>query len=117
MTTVALVLFGFLNGNSFAMVALFGVIYGLGVSGAMTLRVPITREYFGISNFGSVFGTLSVFTVIGGVVGAPVAGWVYDTSASYFPIWFIFAGITLIGTLLLLVMPRPVRKRLKDINV
>lgn len=108
MTTVALVLFGFLDGSSFAMLALFGVIYGLGVSGAMTVRVPITREYFGVSSFGSVFGMLSVFTVIGGVIGAPVAGWVYDTSGAYFPIWYIFAGLTIIGALLLLVLPGPV---------
>ena len=104
-TTVALVIFGFLDGNSFAAVALFGVIYGIGVSGAMVLRVPIVRRYFGIRNFGAIYGTLSVFTVIGGVTGAPIAGWVFDTSGSYFPIWFVFAGFTVLGIILLLMLP------------
>jgi len=116
MTTVALVLFGFLYDSSFAVLALFGVIYGLGVSGAMTVRVPITREYFGISNFGAIFGSLSVFTVIGGVIGAPVAGWVYDTSGAYFPIWFVFAGLTMIGMLLLFILPRPVSMKLNNVT-
>ena len=111
MMTIALVLFGSLSGSSFAMLALFGVIYGLGISGAMTVRVPITREYFGIGHFGSVFGMLSVFTVVGGIIGAPVAGWVYDTSGNYFPIWYIFAGLTMVATILLLIMPGPFPKQ------
>ena len=104
-TTVALLLFGYLDGNSFAMMALFSVVYGLGVSGAMLLRVPITREYFGVKSFGAIYGMLSVFTVIGGVTGAPLAGWVYDTRDVYFPIWFIFAGLTAVATFLLLLLP------------
>ena len=105
-TTVALVLFGLLDGNSFAMMALFGVIYGLGVSGAMCVRVPITRDYFGVKSFGAIYGMLSIFTVIGGVAGAPIAAWVYDSSGTYFPIWYIYAGLTATGMILLLWLPR-----------
>ena len=64
------------------------------------------REYFGVRNFGAIFGTLSVFTVIGGITGAPIAGWVYDASGAYFPIWFVFAGLTVIGLILLLMLPQ-----------
>lgn len=106
-TTVSLVLFGLLDGSSFALMALFGVIYGFGVSGAMTLRVPIVREYFGIGHFGAIYGTLCIFTVIGGVVGAPVAGWVYDIHLMYFPIWYVYAGLTLMGMILLFFLPEP----------
>jgi MFS family permease len=105
-TTLALVIFGLLEGSSFAMMALFGVIYGLGVSGAMCVRVPITRDYFGIRSFGVIYGMLSIFTVIGGIAGAPIAAWVYDSSGTYFPIWFIYAGLTAIGMVLLLLLPR-----------
>lgn len=105
-TTVSLVIFGLLDGNSFAMMALFGVIYGLGVSGAMCVRVPITREYFGVKNFGIIYGMLSIFTVIGGVAGAPIAAWVYDSSGTYFPIWYVYAGLTTAGMFLLLLLPR-----------
>ena len=105
-TTVSLVIFGLLDGNSFAMMALFGVIYGLGVSGAMCVRVPITREYFGVRSFGTIYGILSIFTVIGGVAGAPIAAWIYDSSGTYFPIWYVYAGLTTAGMLLLLMLPK-----------
>jgi MFS family permease len=104
-TTVSLLIFGLLDGNSFAMMALFGVVYGLGVSGAMCVRVPLTREYFGVKSFGAIYGMLSIFTVIGGVAGAPIAAWVYDSSGTYFPIWYIYAGLTAAGMLLLLLLP------------
>jgi len=97
-------------------VALFGVIYGIGVSGAMVLRVPIVRKYFGIRNFGAIYGTLSVFTVIGGVIGAPVAGWVFDASGSYFPIWFVFAGFTVLGMILLLMLPGTASGEVKPVS-
>lgn len=106
-TTLALIIFGLLGGDSIALMVLFGVVYGLGVSGAMPLRVPIIREYFGVRSFGSIYGIMSVFTVIGGVVGAPIAGWVYDTRLTYYPIWFVFAGLTAVGTILLLLLPNP----------
>jgi OFA family oxalate/formate antiporter-like MFS transporter len=86
--------------------ALFGVIYGLGVSGAMCVRVPITRDYFGVKSFGTIYGILSIFTVIGGVAGAPIAAWIYDTSGTYFPIWYVYAGLTAAGIFLLLMLPK-----------
>jgi MFS family permease len=104
-TAVALVIFGLLDGNSFAMVALFSVVYGFGVSGATPLRTPIAREYFGVRNFGTIYGMLSIFAVIGGITGAPIAGWVYDMNQSYFPIWYVFAGLSVAGAILLLLLP------------
>jgi MFS family permease len=110
-TAVALILLGALDGSSFAAMALFGVIYGIGVSGATPLRAPIAREYFGVRRFGAIFGLLSIFSTIGGVTGAPVAGWVFDARRTYFPIWYVYAGLTWLGTLLLLMLPKPVAGR------
>ena len=93
-------------GNAYAIMVVFGVVYGLGVSGSTAMRTPIVREYFGANHFGSVYGALSVFTVIGGTIGAPLAGWVFDTTGSFFPIWYIYAGLTTLGTLALLILPR-----------
>jgi len=107
-TAVALVMLSFLNGDSFASLVIFSIVYAFAVAGSTTMRVPITRDYFGAKNFGTVFGWISVFVVIGSVAGAPVAGWVYDTRGTYFPIWLIFAGITVVAMVLLLMLPSPV---------
>jgi len=106
---ISLVIFGTLDGSSFAMLALFTVIYGMGISGAMPLRVPVTREYFGVRSFGTIYGLLSVSTVIGGIIGAPAAASVYDATGSYFPIWYVFAGLNFLNVILLMFLP-PVKK-------
>jgi sugar phosphate permease len=105
-TTAALVMLGLLN-TSFALMVGFSIVYAFGVAGSTSLRVPIVRDYFGARSFGKIFGWVSLFSVIGGVAGAPLAGWVYDTRGTYFPIWFVFAGMTVLATFLFLMLPLP----------
>jgi len=104
LTAIGLVMFQLLDGTSFAMVILFAVVYGIGAAGAMPLRTPIIREYFGVRKFGTIFGLLAFFLTIGSAAGAPLAGWVYDTRGVYDPIWYIYAGINVVGMLLILIM-------------
>ncbi|MEE8419076.1 MAG: MFS transporter [Dehalococcoidales bacterium] len=105
LTTVGLVLYGMIDGSSFAMVVLFTVVYGLGTAGAMPLRAAIIREYFGARKFGTIYGIVSVFTTVGSAIGAPLAGWVFDSSGQYDPIWYIFAALVALGTVLILIIP------------
>ncbi len=114
LTTVGLVIFGLIDGSSFAGVALFAVIYGVGAGGATPLRVPVLREYFGIKHFGAIFGMIAVFTTIGSSAGAPMAGWVFDTRGVYHPVWFIIAGLTTLGTILILMLP-PVSRKMTQV--
>jgi len=107
LTAIGLVMFQLLDGSSFTMVILFAVVYGIGAAGAMPLRTPIIREYFGVRRFGTIFGLLAFFLTIGSAAGAPLAGWVYDTRGVYEPIWYIYAGINVVGIILIL-MIRPV---------
>ncbi|MFC1900389.1 MFS transporter [Chloroflexota bacterium] len=107
LTVVGLSLLGLLNGNSFVPVAIFAVIHGFAAGGSTTIRAPVIREYFGVNNFGTIFGLVAVFVMFGVVAGAPIAGWVYDTRGVYDPIWLIYAGINLVATVLVLIMPSP----------
>lgn len=106
LTTVGLVLYGMIDGSSFAMVVLFTIVYGLGTAGAMPLRAAIIREYFGARKFGTIYGIVAIFTTIGSAIGAPLAGWVFDTSGQYDPIWYIFAVLVALSTILMLIIPR-----------
>lgn len=107
LTAVGLVLLQVLDGNFFWMVVLFAVVYGIGAAGALPLRVPIIREYFGVKKFGTILGLTAVFVTIGVGGGAPLAGWVYDTYGTYSPIWFVYAGACLAGMVLVLFIPPP----------
>ncbi|MFC1949931.1 MFS transporter [Chloroflexota bacterium] len=107
MLAIGLVIFHFLNGSSFAMMVVFAVIYGIGAAGAMPLRTPIIREYFGVKKFGTIFGLNAVFLILGSAVGAPIVGWVYDTRGVYSPVWLILAGFAVVGMILMVIMPAP----------
>ncbi|UCC16547.1 MAG: MFS transporter [Dehalococcoidales bacterium] len=107
MTSAGLLLFQSLDGSSFVMVVVFAVVYGIGAAGAMPLRTPIIREYFGVKRFGTIFGILAFFLTVGTAGAAPLAGWVYDTRGEYYPIWLIFAGLSAIGMILLLTVKKP----------
>ena len=113
LTTIGLTIFGFLDGSSFAATAVFAVIYGIGAAGTTSVRAPIYREYFGVRNFGAIFGSGAFLLTFGGVTGAPITGWVYDTRGVYHPIWFIHACLTAVGRVLLLLLPLPLSQRRK----
>jgi MFS family permease len=103
--TVALLIFWFIDGSSFVLVLLFAVTFGIAGAGFVALRPPIVREYFGPKNFGTIYGLWAGFTMLGSVIGPPIAGWVFDTFGFYGPTWLVMSGLTMIGTVLLIIMP------------
>ncbi len=106
LTGAGTLIYGLLDGNSFPMLVLFAIVYGIGTAGSMPLRAPIIREYFGVKRFGTIYGMMALFSTIGTAAGAPIAGWVFDTYGDYTPIWYVFAALAALGTVLILIMPR-----------
>jgi len=41
----------------------------------------------------------------GQIIGAPLAGWTYDTWGSYQGIWFIFAALTFVSVIIMATTP------------
>jgi MFS family permease len=101
----------FIRNGSTAPLIVFIVLTGFGAAGLTPLRIPLYREYFGVRHFGSIYGIANVFPMIGGIVGAPLAGWVFDTSGSYHMIWLVLAVVNLIGIPGMFMMPRLTRGR------
>lgn len=83
----------------------FLVLFGVGYGGNNTLRASVLREFFGRGNFGAIHGFLLGIIALGSIAGPPMAGWVFDRWASYQPIWFAFAGVAIVATLLALTIP------------
>ena len=115
LTTAGVIIFSLIDGSSFAHVVLFAIIFGVGAAGNSPLRSPIVREYFGTKNFGTIYGLVAVFTMTGVVIGAPIAGWVYDIRGVYDPIWYIYSGFTIVGMTLMLTMP-PASRELSPVS-
>ena len=103
--SLALFIFWLINGPSFLMIGLFVIIAGIGTGGIMPIRIPLFREYFGVANFGKIYGLGNIFATIGIMSGAPLAGWVYDRWGTYDPVWLTLILLTAIGAVLMLTMP------------
>ena len=77
----------------------FLILFGIGFGGCNSTRPSLIRAYFGRANFGSIFGLMMGLGMLGGMVGAPLAGWVYDTRGSYQGIWLVFACLVFVALL------------------
>jgi MFS family permease len=99
--------FWLIGGQSpFWLILLFAVLYGVGVSGMMPLRAPILQEYFGVKNFGAIFGVTSIFITVASVVSQPLAGWLYDMHHDYKVWWLIVVGLGVLALIAALTIPR-----------
>ncbi|MDO8749628.1 MAG: MFS transporter [Dehalococcoidia bacterium] len=72
----------------------FLLFYSIGFGGSIPLRVVISGDYFGRRHFPAIYGTMQSVTAAGGVVGPLFAGWVFDTTGSYF--WAFAASCALL---------------------
>jgi len=81
----------------------FLFLFGVGYGGITALRAALTREYFGRAHFGSIFGVLIGVNAIGGIVGPPAAGWVFDTLADYRIAWVVLAMLLAVSALFVFV--------------
>jgi MFS family permease len=82
----------------------FIILFGIGWGGIIPMQVALLREYFGSVRLGSILGFSLAITVLG-MVGAPLAGWVFDSFGSYHGVWFAFAGVAIMGMVGLLTTP------------
>ena len=87
--------------TTFAMLLITGVsvlypimiVVGFGYGGWAALAMIIIGDFFGVKNMGKAQGAYFTNGVLGGMVGPLLAGWIFDTTQSYF--WaIIFAGVT-----------------------
>jgi len=87
--------------TTFAMLLITGVsilypvmiIVGFGYGGWAALAMIIIGDFFGVKNMGKAQGIYFTNGILGGLVGPFLAGWIFDTTQSYY--WaIIFAGVT-----------------------
>ncbi len=107
--------FGYASSAGIWPLVAFVILFGIGYGGCNALRPSLVREYFGRTNFGAVFGLMMGINMVGGIIGPPLAGWVYDNWGSYQGIWFIFAGLPVVSLIsMLTITPASTRVRLAD---
>jgi len=84
---------------------LFALLYGVAYGGMIPLQTVMARELFGLNALGMIFAGLMLFGTLGGALGAPLAGYIFDVTRSYhiaFIICLIISGLALILSLIIL---------------
>ncbi|MEM9625333.1 MAG: MFS transporter [Pseudomonadota bacterium] len=90
----------------FAAIAL----YGFGHGGLFTIVAPTIAEFFGTKAHGAIFGAIVFFGTIGGALGPILAGRIFDVTQSYDLAFMTLAGMTVLGLMLVISLPRPKRQ-------
>jgi len=85
----------------------FCIFYSSGYGAVNAIRPSLVREYFGRNNFGTVFGLMTGIGMIGGIAGAPLAGWAYDHWGSYQNVWTAFLILPVISIVSLVTLSKP----------
>lgn len=98
---IGLVVFSTLTSGSWGLV-LFLMFFAPGFGGAMTMRASLIREYFGTIAYGKIMGLSMGIGSTVAIIGPTLAGWTFDTTGSYRPLWLSYIGVTLVATWLLL---------------
>ncbi|MEM7219374.1 MAG: MFS transporter [Pseudomonadota bacterium] len=86
-----------------ASMALFGV--GIGI--VMQAQNLVWPEFFGRLHVGQIRGFALPATLIASAVGAPLAGYVFDVTGSYEPVWWVAVVLMLAAAWLSMVVKAP----------
>ena len=113
MMCFGLLCFGYTSSAGTWLLVPFLVLFGIGYGGSNALRPALAREYFGRTNFGTIFGLIMGISMLGGIIGPTVAGWVFDNWGSYQGIWFVFAGLAAVALISVLTIPPVDRDKIR----
>jgi sugar phosphate permease len=86
-----------MKANTLWVAVVFALIYGYAIGAPLMINPALTADCFGLASFGSIFGVLSLFNILGAGIGAWLAGAVYDHAGSYMPAFFLFILLTAIA--------------------
>ncbi|XP_078000929.1 monocarboxylate transporter 12-like [Glandiceps talaboti] len=95
--------------GTFETMTIYCVMLGL-TSGTFLPVVPVAiTEFLGTQSLGAAYPLVNVFMGIGGVMGPPAAGWLYDVTDSYDVPFYVSGGL-FISTVVTLFMEPCLRK-------
>ncbi|MDP6646956.1 MAG: MFS transporter [Dehalococcoidales bacterium] len=119
----------FLGGISFLMLAVATVLtiytytfpimflsmslFGFGIGGMIFTSRFLWAEYYGRQHLGSILGLATTICLLVGGIGAPLAGYVHDTTGYYNTIWWVSAGLMLTCGIALVTAPIPRKPTIK----
>ncbi|KAL4709454.1 hypothetical protein ACJJTC_019751 [Scirpophaga incertulas] len=96
---------------SYAGYVVVAIAFGLAISGYISLTSIILVDLLGLDRLTNAFGLLILFRGAAAIVGSPLAGAVYDATASYDASFYMAAAFFLVATLFSFAAPAFRRKQ------
>jgi predicted MFS family arabinose efflux permease len=94
------------QGNALAP-ALVAIMLGLTLGAEVDVIVYLTTRFFGLKNFGALYGGLLAALSIGTAIGPLVASMIFDKTNSYDQFFWLAIGLLLLSSLFLFTLPKP----------
>ena len=89
------------------MALIFAVLYGIGFGGRIPLLTSIRGEYFGRKAFATIMGISQMPNNICMIFAPLFAGYMFDTTGTYFIPFAFFGLLNVLGAFLMLTVKRP----------
>jgi MFS family permease len=89
---------------------LFAAVFGFFQGGAIPLWTITSAELFGMKSLGMIFGTVMMLGTIGGSIGAPLSGAIFDATGNYDIAFIVGAGIGVMSMMASLLLIRETRR-------
>ncbi len=113
LTGFGLFLFGCAGLGKLWIVLPFIIFFGVGWGCSVTMRVALIRDYFGRKNFGAIHGFAIGVTMVGNMIGPPLAGWAFDKWGSYQGGWFALISLSAAAATLVVTIS-PINNRIQS---
>jgi MFS family permease len=82
-------------------------LFGISAASFMVAHNALWPAYFGGMHIGSIRGIAVPFTMLFGAIGAPITGYVKDTTGSYINAWKASIVFLTVATVVMLLNPKP----------
>lgn len=92
-----------MNGGNFGMAIVYTIFTGVGATAATVAPSVVTAKLFGVKDFGSIFGTVSLFSSLGAALSAIVASAILSTTKSYSVLLITLIALAVVALVLFLI--------------
>ncbi|MFC1903105.1 MFS transporter, partial [Chloroflexota bacterium] len=94
-------------GSPVALIWLYAITMGLGGGSWLPTSAMLTSTRFGLADYGSIFGLVTLSIMAGTATGPLLAGYMYDATNTYQWAFTIFLVLYMISIPAVLVLRRP----------
>jgi len=100
--------------KTFPQILAFGIIYGVGQGIQSVAGGNLMPDFYGRTNFPKIMGYTSPITTFVSSIGAPLTGYIRDTTGSYMPAFKILLVLLIVSLFCIVFAKRPLHPSLKE---